>query len=257
MSAPALVSVRGLVNRVGANRVHDGLDLDVREGEIFSIVGGSGSGKTMLLRTLLGLRRPTAGAVSVMGRNIAAGERLPFERIGVVFQHGALWSQLTVSENVAFPIIRHARVSARTVRELAASKLRMAGLQPSDFDKYPAELSGGMTKRAGLARALALDPALLFLDEPTSGLDPVAAADFDELIEYLHRNLDLTLVMITHDLSSLYRLSHTVGVLIHGRAVVGSVDDVARIDDPWVREYFGSERARAARLAGRHDAALD
>jgi phospholipid/cholesterol/gamma-HCH transport system ATP-binding protein len=250
MSAEPLVTVRELVNEFASGRVHDGLDLDVPEGEIFSVVGGSGSGKTVLLRTLLGLQRPDAGTVTVMGRDITAGERMPFDRVGVVFQHGALWSQLTVGENVAFPITRHARVSARTVRGLAASKLRMAGLEAGDFDKYPAELSGGMIKRAGLARALALDPALLFLDEPTSGLDPVGATEFDELVEYLHRNLDLTIVMVTHDVSSLYRLSHVVAVLMHGRAFVGSLDEVERLDDPWIRDYFGSTRARAAKLAG-------
>jgi phospholipid/cholesterol/gamma-HCH transport system ATP-binding protein len=247
MSGRDVITVRDLVNDFAAQRVHDGLSLDVGEGDIFSIVGGSGSGKTVLLRTLLGLRSPTAGSVTVMGRCITAGEGLPFDRVGVVFQHGALWSQLTVSENVAFPIMRHARASERTVRQLAASKLRMAGLSSSDFDKYPAELSGGMTKRAGLARALALDPAVLFLDEPTSGLDPVAAAEFDLLVEDLHRNLGLTLVMITHDVSSLYRLSHTVAVLIRGTARVGPLEMVEQLDDPWVRAYFGSDRARAAR----------
>ncbi|MFU8815248.1 MAG: ABC transporter ATP-binding protein [Pseudomonadales bacterium] len=250
MSEGAIIDVRELVNAFGVERVHDGLNLAVLEGEIFSLVGGSGSGKTVLLRTVLGLHAPTAGEVTVMGRRITAGERPPFDRLGVVFQHGALWSQLTVGENVAFPITRHARVSARTARELAVSKLRMAGLDPGDFDKYPAQLSGGMTKRAGLARALALDPALLFLDEPTSGLDPVAASEFDELIEYLHRNLELTVVMITHDLNSLYRLSHTVAALVGGRALVGSVADVTTRDDPWIRSYFGSPRAKAAKLAG-------
>lgn len=252
MSAAGIITVRGLVNELGGQRVHDGLDLDVVEGEIFSVVGGSGSGKTVLLRTLLGLRAPTAGHVTVMGQHITMGERPPFDRLRLVFQHGALWSQLTVSENVEFPILRHARVSARTGRELAASKLRMAGLDPSDFDKYPAQLSGGMIKRAGLARALALDPALLFLDEPTSGLDPVAAGAFDELIEYLHRNLALTVVMITHDLNSLYRLSHSVAALMEGRAVVGSVAEVTSRDHPWIRDYFGSDRARAARFASEH-----
>lgn len=243
-----VISVRGLVNEFGRQRIHDGLDLDVRDGEIFSIVGGSGSGKTVLLRCLLGLLIPDAGTVSVMGQCITAGQHPPYGRVGVVFQHGALWSQLTVSENVAFPILRHARASSRTVRELAASKLRMAGLSAADFGKYPAELSGGMIKRVGLARALALDPALLFLDEPTSGLDPIAAAAFDELVLDLHRTLALTLVMITHDVNSLYRLTHRVAVLMRGRAVVGTVDEVARIDDPWVSAYFGSSRARAARL---------
>jgi phospholipid/cholesterol/gamma-HCH transport system ATP-binding protein len=251
MSQTDIISVRELVNRFGHQDIHRGLHLDVREGEIFSIVGGSGSGKTVLLRCLLGLQSPTAGTISVMGRRITTGERPPFERVGVVFQHGALWSQLTVSENVAFPIMRHARASRRTVRELAASKLRMAGLDAADFDKYPAELSGGMTKRVGLARALALDPALLFLDEPTSGLDPIAAASFDGLVEDLHRNLGLTLVMITHDLNSLYRLTHRVAVLMDGRAVVGTLDEVATINDPWVADYFGSGRARAARLERR------
>lgn len=250
MTSDPAVSVQGLVNQFGEERVHDGLDLQVCRGEILSIVGGSGSGKTVLLRTLLGLLKPTAGVVTVVGRCITAGEAPPFHRMGVVFQRGALWSHLTVCENVAFPIMQHAQTSQRTCRELAELKLRMAGLEASDFDKYPAEISGGMQKRAGLARALALDPALLLLDEPTGGLDPISASDFDAMIKYLHRNLELTVVIITHDLNTLFRVSERVAVLIRGRAVAGSLEEIERHEDPWIQDYFGNQRALAARAQG-------
>lgn len=241
------ITIKDLINRFGDQTVHDGLDLDVHEGEILGVVGGSGSGKTVLLRSMLGLHTPTAGTVEVMGRCVTEGDPPPFERLGVVFQHSALFSQLTVCENVAFPVMRHARTSMRTGRELAEIKLQMAGLEPADFNKYPAELSGGMRKRVGLARALVLDPALLFLDEPTGGLDPVSASEFDALIEYLHRTLELTVIMITHDLATLYRNSDRVAALCGGRALVGSLAEVAALDDPWIQEYFGNERALAAR----------
>jgi len=242
-----LIAITDLVNRFGDQTVHDGLELDVHKGEILAVVGGSGSGKTVLLRSMLGLHAPTSGTVEVMDRCVTEGDPPPFERLGVVFQHSALFSQLTVCENVAFPVMRHARTSMRTARELAEIKLQMAGLERSDFDKYPSELSGGMRKRVGLARALVLDPALLFLDEPTGGLDPVSASEFDALIEYLHRTLELTVVMITHDLATLYRVSDRVAALCGGRALVGPLAEVAASDEPWIREYFGNERARAAR----------
>jgi phospholipid/cholesterol/gamma-HCH transport system ATP-binding protein len=250
MSARAAIRVQGLVSQFDDQRIHDGLELTVRYGEILSLVGGSGTGKTVLMRTILGLQRPTAGRVEVMGCDVTGGEAPPFHRVGVVFQQGGLFSQLTVCENVAFPILRHSRVGARTARELAELKLRMSGLDASAFEKYPAELSDGMRKRASLARALSLDPDLLFLDEPTGGLDPVSATQFDALIEDLHRDLDLTVMMITHDLNTLFRISERVAVLVDGRAIVGTLDEILARDEPWIREYFGSARARAARRLG-------
>lgn len=246
MSGPA-VCVDKLVNRFGAQVVHDGIGFEVERGEVFAIVGGSGSGKTVLLHTLLGLHRPNEGSVRVLGHDVCdADDELPYGRVGVLFQDGALWSELTVLENVMFPMLQHSDATAQTCRELAALKLRMAGLDASAFGKYPAALSGGMRKRAGIARALATDPELLFLDEPTSGLDPISATEFDELIEYLHPSLDLTVVMITHDLASLFRTVQRVAVLVDGDVVTGTLEEVAAAEHPWVRRYFGGPRARAA-----------
>ena len=243
-----IVEARGIVNRFGSQTVHDGLDLQVSEGEVFGIVGGSGTGKSVLLRTILGLRHPDAGSVLIRGQDITQlrGDALRQAKAGygVTFQHGALFSSLTVRENIQLPMLEHLSLPADALEGLAMLKLRLVGLPPEAAQKYPAELSGGMVKRAALARALALDPKLLFLDEPTSGLDPISAAAFDELVAYLQKELALTVVMITHDLDSIFRVCNRVGVIVDKRMVV---DDLAHIVDhphPWIRSYFHGERAR-------------
>ena len=246
MAAPA-ISVRGLVNRFGDYVVHDGLDLEVKQGEILAIVGGSGSGKSVLLRSILGLRQPQAGEIEVLGMPIVAGRSVPHRRWGVLFQQGALFSGLSVLENVALPISLHSKMSRETRTKLARLKIQMAGLPLEAEDKVPSELSGGMVKRAALARALALDPELLFLDEPTAGLDPIAAEEFEDVIVYLRESLDLTVVIITHDLDTLYSICDRVTVLVDKRAMTGTLDEVGKIDHPWVSAYFNGSRARIVR----------
>lgn len=241
------VSVQGIVNQFGDHRVHDGLDLEVRRGEILSIVGGSGSGKSVLLRSMLGLQIPSEGSVEVLGNPIRPGLPVPHRRWGVLFQRGALFSGLTVRENVELPISLHSTMDRRTRAKLARLKIQMAGLSLEAEDKVPSELSGGMVKRAALARALALDPELLFLDEPTAGLDPIAAEEFEEVILYLRESLDLTVVIITHDLDTLYSLSDRVAVLVDKRARTGTLDEIAEVDHPWVSSYFHGVRARIIR----------
>jgi len=243
-----IVDVQGIVNRFGTQVVHDGLDMQVRRGEVFGIVGGSGTGKSVLLRTILGLRRPDAGVVRIEGQDITTLDPLALRaakaRYGVTFQHGALYSSLTVRENIQLPMLEHLGLPGDALEGLALLKLRLVGLPAEAAHKYPAQLSGGMVKRAALARALALDPRLLFLDEPTSGLDPISAAAFDELIAYLQQELSLTVVMITHDLDSIFRICNRVGVIVDRRMVV---DDLAHIVDdpnPWIQSYFHGERAR-------------
>jgi phospholipid/cholesterol/gamma-HCH transport system ATP-binding protein len=246
-----VITVRGVVNRFGAQVVHDGLDADVFAGEVFGIVGGSGSGKSVLLRTMLGLQRPRQGSVRIEGREVVgqpARELLEVKRrYGVMFQHGALFTSLTVAQNVELPIAEHHALRRETLRELALLRLRMVGLEEDAAAKYPAQISGGMVKRVALARALALDPALLFLDEPTSGLDPISAAAFDRLVLELQRGLALTVVMITHDLDTIFRVCNRVGVIVDGRMISGTLDEIVRHDHPWIREYFHGERSRAAR----------
>lgn len=245
MTEPA-ISVRGLVNQFGEQRVHDNLDLDVERREILAVVGGSGTGKSVLLRTILGLQIPQAGSVTVLGMPISRGSPIPHSCWGVLFQGGALFSGLTVRENVELPIALHSNVERAVRSKLADLKIQMTGLAPEVGDKYPAELSGGMVKRAALARALALDPTLLFLDEPTAGLDPIAASEFDELILYLRDSLDLTVVMITHDLDTLFRIADRIAVLVDQHAVIGPLATVRALDHPWVHQYFNGDRARAA-----------
>ena len=251
-----VIEVRGVRNQFGAQVVHDRLDLDVRRGEILSIVGGSGTGKSVLLRTLVGLNRPASGNVRVFGDDLLtlpAARRAQVERrFGVLFQKGALFSSLTVAENVALPLIEHARLPAAQAAELAALKIALAGLPASAGDKYPSDLSGGMVKRAALARALALDPDILFLDEPTAGLDPIGAAAFDQLILTLRDALGLTVFMVTHDLDTIYTITDRVAVLAQKRVLVNDrLEAVAATDDAWIREYFHGPRGRAAAGAAR------
>ena len=244
----AVLEVRGLTNRFGEQVVHDGLDMTVEPGEVFGIVGGSGTGKSVLLRSILGLRRPQAGSIHLHGEDITQMSARELRRAkagyGVTFQEGALYSSLTVRENIQLPMIEHLRLSRAARDGLALLKLRLVGLPAEAGEKYPAQLSGGMVKRAALARALALDPKLLFLDEPTSGLDPIGAAAFDELIAYLQRELRLTVVMITHDLDSIFRTCNRVGVIVDRKMVSGTLEEIVRNPHPWIRSYFHGERAK-------------
>ena len=246
-----IISVKNLVNRFGSQLVHDKLCLDVRRDEILGIVGGSGSGKSVLMRSILGLQRPTSGSITVLGQKIKYHKPGPSRCWGVLFQGGALLSGLTVQENVELPIALHSDMPVETRHELASLKLLMTGLSLSVADKYPSELSGGMRKRVSLARALALEPRILFLDEPTAGLDPIAATSFDELITYLHDNLDLTIVMITHDVDSLFGICDRIAVLVDGGVQVGTVEETLRSDHPWIKAYFGVPRAQRANTVAR------
>jgi phospholipid/cholesterol/gamma-HCH transport system ATP-binding protein len=243
------IRVRDLVVGFGDHIVLDHLALEVRRGEILGFVGGSGSGKSVLLRTIIGLLPKRQGSIEVLGVDIDAAseaERHALERRwGVLFQQGALFSSLTALQNVQFPMREYLRLSDRLLREIALAKLEMVGLDADDGDKFPSELSGGMTKRVALARALALDPEIVFLDEPTSGLDPIAAGDFDELIKTLQQTLELTVFMVTHDLDSLSTVCDRVAALADGRVIaVGPVSALAESSHPWMRTYFQGRRAR-------------
>ena len=249
-AAEPVIRIRGLVTGFGDKLIHDHLDLDVRRGEVLGIVGGSGSGKSVLLRTIIGLNQPRAGTVEVLGQpaDMAESERMRAleMRWGVLFQGGALFSSQTVAENIMVPMREHTDMPDGLMQELAAVKLTMVGLPPDAAVKYPAELSGGMTKRAALARALALDPELLFLDEPTSGLDSISAGLFDELIANLQKSLGLTVFMVTHDLDSLHAICDRVAALVDKKVKVGTIAELRKDPNPWIQEYFSGPRGRAA-----------
>jgi phospholipid/cholesterol/gamma-HCH transport system ATP-binding protein len=250
-AAAVIIRGRGLKTQFGRQVVHENLDLDVLRGEVIGIVGGSGTGKSVLLRTIVGLNRPAAGSIEVFGQDLASlseEERRRLERRwGVLFQDGALFSSLTVAQNIQVALREHLRLPQALQDEIAALKIALVGLPADAGGKFPSELSGGMRKRAGLARALALDPELLFLDEPTAGLDPIGAAAFDQLIRRLQQSLKLTVFMVTHDLDSLHAICDRIAVLAERRViVVGTMQDMLAHPHPWIREYFHGPRARAA-----------
>jgi len=245
------IEVRGLCSQFGDNVIHKDLDLVIPRGKVIGVVGGSGTGKSVLLNTIIGLKQPQGGSVKIFGQDIRYARRRQWTAIerrwGVLFQAGALWSNLTVKENVAAPLIEHTDMKIDEIDRLADLKIALAGLPHGAGALKPSELSGGMIKRASLARALALDPELLFLDEPTSGLDPISAAAFDELIIDLARSLDLTVFMITHDLDSLYTITDEVAVLADKRVVaMAPVRELEKSDHPWIRSYFLGTRGRAS-----------
>jgi phospholipid/cholesterol/gamma-HCH transport system ATP-binding protein len=247
-----VIEVEGLRTAFGAQVVHDGVDLRVRRGEVLGVIGGSGAGKSVLLRCILGLKRPDAGRVRLFGEDLAAldrdARRRHEQRVGLLFQDGALFSSLTVLENVQVPLLEYHDLAPELLDDLARLKIALTGLPADAALKYPSQLSGGMRKRAGLARALALDPEILFLDEPTSGLDPIGAARFDELVGTLHRALGLTVFLVTHDLDSLYAICDRVAVLADGRVqVVDRLEVVEAHPHPWIRDCFRGPRARGAR----------
>jgi len=249
-----VIEVRGLRNQFGAQVVHDNLDLDVWRGEIIGVVGGSGSGKSVLLRSIIGLNRPAAGSITLLGQDMMAlsdTRRSEIERrCGVLFQNGALFSSLSVADNVMVPMREHHHIPLPLMQRFAALKIALAGLPADAGAKFPSQLSGGMVKRAALARSLALDPDILFLDEPTAGLDPIGAAAFDQLILTLRESLGLTVFLITHDLDTLYTICDRVAVLSQKRVlIVGTLDEVEHCDDAWVQEYFQGPRGRAAQRA--------
>ncbi len=246
-----ILKVEGIVNRFGKQTVHDGVSLEIKKGEIIGLVGGSGSGKSVLLKTMIGLRKPNAGTVEVAGKQL---EQLRPDEIatlfGVLFQQGALFSSLSVLENITLPMKEHTDLPPEMKDELAVMKLALVEMKAEVGHKLPSELSGGMIKRAALARALALDPLILFLDEPTAGLDPLTADAFDQLIRTLNETLGITVVMVTHDLDSLFALCHRVAVLVDRKIIVDTLEGVMEYDHPWIREYFHGPRARAAKAAG-------
>lgn len=243
MSEDIAIRVRGLESRFGAQIVHQNLDLDVKRGEVLGVVGPSGSGKSVLLREVVGLDKPTAGTVEFPFLEQAGRE----PRLGVMFQDGALFSNLTILENVEAPLREHTHISPALRAEIASLKLNMAGFPSDAFHKKPADISGGMRKRAAVARALALDPELLFLDEPTAGLDPIAAERFDRMVQELALSLGLTVFLVTHDLDTLYAVCDRVAVLYRGKiAAIGPINEVSKHAEGWIKDYFSGPRGRAA-----------
>ncbi|MBA3511949.1 ABC transporter ATP-binding protein [Sphingomonas sp.] len=261
MSEKPIITVRGLRNSFGDELVHDGLELDVRRGEILGVVGGSGTGKSVLMRSIIGLQTPDEGDIEVLGENMVGRSEDEAKNIrrrwGILFQNGALFSTLTVAENVEVPIHEYfPYLKPPLLDEIASYKIAMSGLPADAGPKFPAELSGGMRKRAGLARALALDPELLFLDEPTAGLDPIGAAAFDELILALKEKLELTVFLITHDLDTLHTICDRVAVIADQKVVaVGTIPELLSLEHPWIQEYFNGPRGRAA--AGNYKEAVE
>jgi phospholipid/cholesterol/gamma-HCH transport system ATP-binding protein len=245
-----VIKVRGLVNGFGDKVIHDHIDLDVYRGEVLGVVGGSGSGKSVLLRSIIGLIRPKEGKIEVFGRPADEIEGPAMRQLemrwGVLFQEGALFSSQTAAENIQVPLREYTNMSEELMDEIACMKLGMVGLPTDTGDKYPSELSGGMKKRAGLARALALDPELLFLDEPTAGLDPISANQFDELIRQLQKALGLTVFLVTHDIDTLRAVTDRIAVLVNKKLVIGTIAELRENDDPWIKDYFSGVRGRAA-----------
>ncbi|MEQ8603625.1 MAG: ABC transporter ATP-binding protein [Marivibrio sp.] len=258
MAQRPAVSVEGLRTQFGAQVIHDGLELTLRQGEVLGVVGGSGTGKSVLLREIIGLQRPTTGRITLLGEDVWSLNRRQRQalatRTGVLFQDGALFSSLTVAENIQVAMREHLSLKPALMDDLAALKIAMVGLPPEAGAKLPSELSGGMRKRAGLARALALDPEILFLDEPTAGLDPIGAAAFDELIGSLKRSLDLTVFMVTHDLDSLAAVCDRIAALVDKQVRVATMAEHMKDDHPWLKEYFHGPRARAVKAPARADA---
>jgi phospholipid/cholesterol/gamma-HCH transport system ATP-binding protein len=248
-----VIRVKGIVTRFGRATIHDGINLEVRRGEVLGVVGGSGTGKSVLLRTIIGLNRPAVGQIEVLGHDMLrlspAEQRQLEQRWGVLFQDGALFSSLTVAQNIEVPLREHFPMPELLMDEIAACKIAMVGLPEDTAEKFPAQLSGGMRKRSGLARALALDPEILFLDEPTAGLDPISAAAFDELIRDLKASLGLTVFLVTHDLDTLFAICDRVAVLVDKTLRIGTLAQHLRDDHPWIHAYFHGPRGRAAQAA--------
>ena len=254
---PPIISIRGLKTRMGNRAIHRNLDLDVKRGEVLGVVGGSGTGKSVLLRVVVGLIPPHRGTIEVFGQDTSKldseGMRRLEARWGVLFQDGALFSSLTVTQNIQVPLKEHLKLSQHLMDEIAAMKIALVGLPPDTGGKFPAELSGGMRKRASLARALALDPELLFLDEPTAGLDPIGAAAFDALIRDLQKSLGLTVFLVTHDLDTLMTICDRIAVLVDKRIKIGTMTELLHDAHPWIHAYFHGPRGRTA-LAAREGA---
>jgi phospholipid/cholesterol/gamma-HCH transport system ATP-binding protein len=249
-SDDTVIRIEGLLTRLGGRVLHDHIDLSIQRGEVMGIVGGSGAGKSVLLRTIIGLNHATAGRIEVLGQDMTRLHGDALRRVqtrwGVLFQDGALFSGQTVAENIQTPMREHTNLPQSLMDEMASVKLGLVGLPPDAAKKFPSELSGGMRKRAGLARALALDPELLFLDEPTAGLDPISANQFDELVRDLQQSLKLTVVMVTHDLDTLRATTDRIAVLVDRKLKVGTIAQLRGDSNPWIHEYFSGVRGRAA-----------